>query len=61
MRRPTSTRPFSGAAQRVALRGALPAAASRYPVYEVEWRFNYDECEGPTRCTAARLVGLRSE
>ena len=57
----TATRQFSGEAQRVALRAALPAAASRYPVYEVEWRFNYDECEGPTRCTAARLVGLRSE
>jgi hypothetical protein len=51
---------FSGAAQRVAVRVPSPGAG-RYPVYEVEWRFNYDECTYPTRCTAARLVSLRSE
>ena len=57
----TATKGFSGAAQRVALRVPAPAAASRYPVYEVEWRFNYDECPQPTRCVAARLVSVHSE
>ena len=57
----TATTGFSGAPQRVSVRAPLPAAASRYPVYELEWRFNYDECKDPTRCTAGRLVSLRSE
>jgi len=57
----TATMGFSGLAQRVSVRAPLPAAASRYPVWELEWRFNYDECQDPTRCTAARLVSLRSE
>jgi hypothetical protein len=52
---------FSGAAQRVTCRVPLPARASRYPVYEVEWRFNYDQCGDPTRCTAARLARVHSE
>jgi hypothetical protein len=51
---------FSGAAQRVAIRVPAPAAG-RYPVYEVEWRFNYDECSDPNRCASARLVSVRSE
>jgi hypothetical protein len=54
------TKAFSGAAQRVALRVPAPAT-SRYLVYEVEWRFNYDECPDPTRCSAARLLSVRSE
>jgi hypothetical protein len=57
----TAATAFSGAAQRVALRVPAPAAPSRYPVYEVEWRFNYDECPEPTRCAAGRLVSVRSE
>lgn len=57
----TAATAFSGAAQRVALRVPVPAAPSRYPVYEVEWRFNYDECPEPTRCAAGRLVSVRSE
>jgi hypothetical protein len=57
----SATKGFSAEAQRVSVRAPLPAVATRYPVYEVEWRFNYDECDGPTRCTAARLVSLGSE
>jgi len=57
----TATMGFSGLAQRVSVRAPLPAAASRYPVWELEWRFNYDECQDPTRCAAARLVSVRSE
>jgi hypothetical protein len=47
---------FSASAQRVECRVPVPAARSGYPVYEVEWLFNYDECADPTACTAARLV-----
>ena len=55
-----ATTRFSAAAQRVAVRVAAPAAGS-YPVYELMWRFNYDECPDPTRCASARLVSIRSE
>ena len=52
----TATATYSAAAQRVTCRVPIPAAKSRYPVLEVEWLFNSDECADPTGCTAARLV-----
>jgi hypothetical protein len=56
----TATKRFSAAPQRVVIRVPAPAAG-RYPVYEIMWRFNYDECPDPTRCASARLVSVRGE
>ena len=52
----TVRRDFDGAPQRVALEAPLPRPAGRYEAWELEWRFNYDECGYPTQCYAARLV-----
>ena len=56
-----ATATYSAAAQRVTCRVPIPAAPSRYPVLEVEWLFNSDECADPTGCTAARLVRAYSQ
>jgi len=54
------TRTFSGARQRVACDLALPGGPSRVPAYEIEWWFNYDECDFPTRCFSAHLGRVTS-
>lgn len=59
-RQATVRRSFSGAPQRVVCEAALPRPPSRYDAWELEWRFNYDECDFPTRCYAARLVRAAS-
>lgn len=46
---------FSSAAQRVSCSVPIPPDGSRYAVHEIEWRFNYDDCEYPNRCFAAWL------
>ncbi|MEM9317308.1 MAG: SGNH/GDSL hydrolase family protein, partial [Pseudomonadota bacterium] len=34
----------------------LPSAA-RFGLHEIQWRFDYAECQGPTQCPAARFLG----
>jgi len=52
----SATTGFSAAAQRVTGAAPAPAGRSAYPVLEVEWLFNAEECWGPTECAAGRLV-----
>jgi len=52
----SATTSFSGAAQRVACAVPVPPVRSAYPVLEVEWLFNSEECAAPTECAAGRLV-----
>jgi hypothetical protein len=56
----TARRAFDGAGQRVTVEAELPRPPGRYPAWELEWSFNYDDCGFPTQCRAARLVRAAS-
>jgi hypothetical protein len=59
-RETSTTRAFSGQRQRVVCDLALPPGPSRVPAYEIEWAFNYDECDYPTRCFSGHLARVSS-
>ena len=52
----SATTSFSAGAQRVTCAVPVPPVRSAYPVLEVEWAFNSEECAAPTECAAGRLV-----
>lgn len=39
----------------------IPQPRGSYPVYELEWSFDYRECQGPTLCYSAVLKAVSSE
>ncbi|MFB3786377.1 MAG: hypothetical protein ACE15F_08405 [bacterium] len=39
----------------------LPQPRSEYPVHEMEWLFDFRECQGPTLCYSAVLKAVSSE
>lgn len=59
-RETVTSRDIPSSAGRVSLSFPLPTGTSRFPFYEVEWRFNYDDCDYPNRCFSARLVSISS-
>lgn len=60
-RRRTVVRALQEDETHVRLHLPLPEGRSRFPIYELEWRFNYDDCDYPNRCFSAFLRSVSSD